>query len=391
MNRTLTCLFVSLVLLLGTMSLAAQEEKMGVTFAGDYNAVGGTYCFGGDDAKSINALWHVVGSRWRIALAAPENKDLRQSLRGKAREFTTQDGNTYYTIDQGECFFVPAPMRARVDLMSPIIENGGGDRGDVNSTPSPAPAPTPKLKPIIFWLIIALLCLAGWLFFASERRKEQIAKNREEADREMEARIRELEEKSEADKREWERNHPVESGPPVVAGGVEAVPRRERLAAVISEFSRTAAVSSLGTIASEWRVIGNIIHGRLVNCYGGVRYNTGSTPQPRHFVNEPALKALMEHVPTGERHMKFILWGCLNGCWTSMVEGALNFIPDTNETGEPVVFRPVVLAEPDDVAQYGKPVYDPRHDLVAAVAGREEAFEHFIDQLPNRRSRVFMG
>lgn len=190
---------------------------------------------------------------------------------------------------------------------------------------------------------------------------------------------------------EWEFNNPTLSGPPVVEGGVGAVPQQERYSRIVAELATTATMSAPGTIPSEWRVVGDIVRGHLVDCEGMVRYREGTEPALRHFNNEPAFRALMEHTPTGERHQKYVLWACMNGCWLNMVEGTLNFVPDTSESGRTITLSPIVLAEEGDIAKYGEPLYDPRHDRLALLIGREEAVDHAIADLPRRRGHIFIS
>lgn len=366
--RRMFQLLVALVLLLGvTIPLAAQEDRVEIIFAGEPNTTGGTYCFGGDDVRRVNALWHVVGSKWREALKASENAGLREPLYGKARE-SIRDGVTYYAVAKGECFFVPAPITARVDLFyhfEPAMKDGNAPPRPDTPAPVPNPRPNPNWWDIATGIILMTgICLVVWW----DRRRAK-------AERERIA----------AEMAEWERTHPAEAGPPVITGGFEALPQYTRYDTVVDQLRQTASISSPGTVRRDWRVVDDIVRGRLQNCDGMVTYSEGTEPQKRHFTDEPAFRALMEHIPTGDRSMKFILWACMNGCWTGMVEGTLNFVPDTNQAGEPVLLSPVVLATDEQVRQYGDSLYGPNRNLLDEL--REAELRYFG---PHGRSRVPM-
>ena len=322
--------------------LVAQELKPMIIPAGGENITGGTYCFGDVDTKKVNALWHVVGPEWQEALAAPENFELTLDLNGKPREFVRK-GVVYYAVAPRECLYIPSPIRARVDIIADLPPENPTIRITGFNTPKPA---SPWYKdwqniPMIGTLVVLIVLMTLMIKDSRKLRIEKLD--------------RQIRENAEAERREWDRNHPAEAGPPVVEGGVNAVPQQDRYTAIVGELSQVAATSFPGTVPSEWRVVGDIVRGHLVNCDGMVRYRTGTEPAMRHFTNEPAFEALMEHIPTGERHRKYVLWACLNGCWLNMVDGMLNFVPDTSRAGNPVVLSPIVLAEQTDIARYGEP------------------------------------
>ncbi len=370
--RTTTTGIIFLALLLGALMPLVAQDDIHTIMPGEENLTGGDYCFNTNDAQKVNALWHIVGSQWRVALAAPENELLRDPIRGKAREFV-RDGQTFYSVMPKECFYVPAGMKARVPLFALTTPS--------MTTTTITSVTTTKAwwqqDPV--WILIGITVILGLILVVGSqiRRIQRVELAHQE------------EEKRQADLREWERNNPTISGPPVVEGGFDAIPPQDRYTAVNDELARTGAVSLPGSAPREWKVVGDIVLGRIVNSDGTVTYGAGATPQERHFTDERAFRALMEHIPTGERHLKFVLWACMNGCWSNMVEGAINFVPDTTTAGKPVCLSPLVVANASEIARYGEPEYDARHDLAAAVAGRKESVQHLLEKMP-RRSRVFV-
>ncbi len=134
LKKIVCCVLVTLALLLAVVSttpLVAQDwdKNRTVIPAGAENKTGGDYCFVGYESDTVNALWHVVGSQWRVALADPENWQLRELLDGKPREFL-KNGVVMYNVVLGECFFVPAPIKAFVPLVvrgpKPATSTGTG-------------------------------------------------------------------------------------------------------------------------------------------------------------------------------------------------------------------------------------------------------------------------
>ncbi|HEY4516292.1 MAG TPA: hypothetical protein VJH67_03850 [Candidatus Paceibacterota bacterium] len=369
MNRLLQVLFL-LVLLVG-VTLVAQEAPENIPIiepAGGDNPTGGTYCFMGYVPKDVNALWHIVGSRWREALAHPKNVVLQEA----EREFTKK-GMVFYAMNLGECFFVPPGMKAYVPLIAEEVVKSDGARneGGTNATSNEAAIDTPPIVSDsillgVFFLFVVVLTI----FVIIEVKRDRT--NRLEA-------------------LNWERDHPAEAGPPVIEGGMEQIRAVDRIEVATGLLQDVAAASFVpDSKPREYRVIGEIVRG-VLNGTGMVQYD-GIDPQERVFTDTPAVRALMEHIPTGQRVHRFVLWACANGAWSQMIGGdGLTFTPTLDQNGLQIRLQtPIVQATAADVQKYGEPDYDPRYDTVAAAMGRNEPLVHLAADLP-RRNRVFIG
>lgn len=376
---------------LGLLVLAQESDRTEIIFAGESNESGGTYCFGGVDARRVNALWHVAGKEWRTALADPQNEKLRSLLDGKRRE-SVRDGVTYYAVAQQECFFVPAPIKARVDLFTHVTSNGGSGSSENrplkgNPIPDQPSGFEMWLRSIdmAFWSVVLAIALIaiGYAYLRGSlaaRRKtreeydETIRGIRESHQLELERMQTTLDgERAEHAqvRQEWELNNPERAGEPVIEGGLDSFPREERHEVATHRLQEFAAMNAPGTLPREWRVEGDVVEG-VINGSGYVEYGTGE-PQLRNFNNTRAFQALMEHIPTGERVRRTALWICCNGAYRDMLGGEhFIFTPNAVIEAAPLDPEEVARIAHDYWVRRGCPDGSPEIDWFRAEAELRE-------------------
>lgn len=363
-----TRIAISLVLLalMGIFSLA-QEHQIRAIAPGEDNPTGGWYVFSGDDVPRVNALWHVVGPRWREALDHPNNGNIKATWRESQRQ-----GMTYYFVQKEEQFFVPPGMRAKVFLIAEA-ERVSEEKGGSGVNPPPAPSINAGLYTLGFILGLLIFLLFWRLNVLRKRAEAKMYQGQMQAEAEQ-----------------ARRNDPEGSGPPIVPGGMNSIP---------AEFQVDIATEHLQNIAArtfvpnskprDYHVVGDVVRGTL-DGEGFVEYNDGK-PKVRVFNATPAFRALMEHIPTGQRIYRYALWACVNGAYSNLAGGeSLTFTPTIDQNGLQVRLAPVLSATAEEISKYGTAEYDARHDSVALLLGRPETVEHAAASMP-RRARVFMS
>lgn len=133
-------------------------------------------------------------------------------------------------------------------------------------------------------------------------------------------------------------------------------------------------------------VVGDVLRGRLYG-RGRIEYANKSVLEKR-FDGEPAFRALMRNVRTGEEKVQYALYVCANGVWHSLITGeGLRFEMPADDPHSSVVTVPLVMsATRGDIAEYGVPDNPVVRDFLAGLP-----YRYARNGANGHRSRVYMS